>query len=310
MKQIVVAEFGSPDVMKCRQAPTPTPGPNQVLVEVKAVGVNPVDTYIRSGVYPVLPSLPYTPGRDAAGLVSAVGDQVGRFKPGDRVYLAAGSSAYASHLVADETAVRPLPAKASFEQGACLGVPCATAYRALMQVGRARPGERLLVHGASGSVGQAVLQFAKAHGLISVGTAGTDEGMEVVRQAGAHTACRHQDSGAHGPYDLIVEMLANVNLDRDLDMLNRRGRVVIVGNRGKLEIDPRKTMTGDLSILGMSLANAEPAELAEIHAAIEAALECGILAPHITERLPLEQAGESHRKVMEPGQNGKIVLIP
>lgn len=310
MKKIVVSEFGAPEVMKCLEAPDPAPGPGQVLVEVKAAGVNPVDTYIRSGVYPALPALPYTPGRDAAGLVSAVGEKVTRFKPGDRVYLAAGTSAYAALLVADETAVRPLPAKASFEQGACLGVPCATAYRALMQVGRARPGERLLVHGASGSVGQAVLQFAKAHGLSTVGTAGTDDGLEVVRQSGAHTACRHQDSAAHGPYDLIIEMLANINLDRDLDMLNRRGRVVIVGNRGKLEIDPRKTMTRDLSILGMSLANAEPAELEEIHAAIEAALECGILAPNVTVRLPLEQAAEAHRMVMEPGQNGKIVLLP
>jgi NADPH2:quinone reductase len=319
MKAIVVREFGGPQVMKLENMPEPSPGPNQVLIRVKAVGVNPVDTYIRSGTYARKPSLPYIPGADLAGIVEGVGSGVSRFKAGDRVYAYAVDGASAELAVCDQAYAEPLPDRVSFQQGAAMGVPYGTAWRALFIRGRAHAGEALLVHGASGGVGTAAVQIARAHGLHVIGTAGTDDGLALIREQGAHEALNHRQpdylqqvlplTGGRG-VDIVLEMLANVNLDRDLDVLAPRGRVVVIGNRGRVEIDPRKTMGKDAAILGMTLFNADAAEFKEIHAGLVAGLENGTLNPVIGKEMPLTDAAKAHEAVMESGAFGKIVLIP
>lgn len=316
-RAIRVHEFGEPEVMHLEEVELPEPAPGQVLVRVEAVGVNPVDTYIRSGSYGALPALPYTPGMDGAGTVTTVGPGVTRVAPGDRVYFGGSlSGAYAAASLCRENQVHPLPANVTPSQGAAVHVPCATAWRALFNRGHARAGETVLVHGASGSVGLAAVQLARAAGLQVIGTAGSDRGRELVLQEGAHFAFGHdQDrevlevTGGRG-CDLILEMLANVNLDRDLDLVARGGRVVVIGNRGRLEIDPRKTMTKDSSVLGMSLLNASEQELLDINAGLRAALESGVLRPVVRTELPLDQAPQAHRLVLGAGSAGKIVLLP
>jgi len=320
MKAIRVHEFGGPEVMKLEEVPNPTPGPGQVVVLVRAIGVNPVDVYIRSGQYPVKPSLPYTPGMDAAGVIESVGEGVKRAAVGDSVYVAGTiSGAYAQKALCTETQVHRLPPGVTFEQGAAVGVPYATAYRALFHRAGARPGELVLVHGATGGVGIAAVQLARAAGMTVVGTGGTEKGRDNVAAQGAHHVLDHHTpdyldrilalTEGNG-VNVVLEMLANVNLAKDLGILAKFGRVVVIGSRGTVEIDPRATMTRDASILGMTLMNVSDQDRASIHAALVAGLENGTLKPIVGKEMPLAEAARAHEAVLQPGAFGKIVLIP
>jgi NADPH2:quinone reductase len=319
MKAIVVHEFGPPDVMKLETVPEPVPGPGQVTIRVHAAGVNPVDAYIRAGTYARKPSLPYLPGSDVGGIVHAVGANVTRVRIGDRVYGHAVIGGYAEVALCEDWQAHVLPPRSTFQQGAAIGVPYATAWRALLMRAQARPGETVLVHGASGGVGTAAVQIARACGMRVIGTAGTEEGLALVRSQGAHHVLNHREAdylqrlppltGGRG-VDVVLEMLANVNLDRDLDLLAPLGRVVVIGNRGRIEIDPRKSMARDAAILGMTLFNATREHLEEIHAGIGAGLENGSVNPVIGKEFPLADAAKAHVAVMESGALGKIVLIP
>src|SRR5688572_8471017 len=194
MKAIVVREFGGPEVMKVEEVPQPAPGPGQVLIRVRAIGVNPVDTYIRSGTYARKPDLPYTPHADIAGVVDAVGSGVTALKSGDRVYAYMTSAGGAELAIADEWQVQRLPERITFQQGAAIGTPYVTAWRAMLLKAKARPGETVLIHGASGGVGSAAVQIARAHGMRVIGTAGSDEGVRLVREQGAHHVLNHRDA--------------------------------------------------------------------------------------------------------------------
>ena len=318
MKAIRVEKFGEPEVMKLIEVPRLQPGPGQVLVRVNAAGVNPVETYIRAGKYARKPALPFTPGNDGAGVVEEVGEGVTERRQGDRVYIAGSSSGtYAEYALCSPAQLHRLPANASFAEGAAMGTPYATAYRGLFQRAAARPNETVLVHGASGGVGTAAVQLARAHGLRVLGTAGSERGRELVREQGAHEVFDHhamdylaqimKATSGRG-VDVILEMLANLNLGKDLTILAGRGRVVVIGNRGRVEIDARETMSRDADIRGMVLPNTPPGELASIHAALGAGLENGTLRPVIRQELPLAEAPQAHLAVLEPGAFGKIVL--
>jgi NADPH2:quinone reductase len=319
MKAIRVHQFGGPEVLRLEEVPDPKPEPGEVLVRVKAAGVNPVDTYIRSGNYGERP-FPYTPGTDAGGLVEAVGAEVRGFRAGIRVYTAGSvTGTYAELALCKAEHVHPLPQGITFAQGAGVNVPYATAYRALFRRANALAGETLLVHGASGGVGTAAVQIARAAGLTVLGTAGTEHGREMVLEQGAHHALDHHApdyledairiTGGRG-VDIILEMLANVNLANDLSTLAIGGRVVVIGNRGTIEINPREAMRRDAAILGMILMNGSEKELAGIHAALVAGLENGSLRPVVGREFPLADVRGAHEKVMEPGAHGKIVLLP
>jgi NADPH2:quinone reductase len=296
------------------------PGPGQVLVRVYAIGVNPVETYIRAGFYPQGPPLPYTPGTDAAGVVEAVGEGVSRVELGDRVYTSQSlSGTYAEKTLCLESQLHPLPDGVSFEQGAGVNVPYSAAYRALFQRARAAAGELVLVHGASGGAGVAAVQLAAAFGLEVIGTASTEEGRTLTTVQGAHYVLDHHDPDHYRQalalsdnrgVDVILEMLANQNLGDDLKILANGGRVVIIGSRGTVTIDPRDTIAKEISILGMYIWNANEKETAGIHAALGAGLANGTLRPIIGKKMPLHEAPGAHHEIMEAKAYGKIVLIP
>ncbi len=320
MKAIQVHEFGGPEVLKLEEIPTPKPGSGQVLVKVHAAGVNPYDTYMRTGTYAIKPPLPYTPGSDAAGAVEAVGEGVKKVKAGDRVYTAKTiTGAYAEYTLAEENQVEVLPAKITFDQGAAIWVPYGTAYHGLNQEAKALAGETVLVHGASGGVGSAAVQIARAKGLTVFGTAGTDKGLGLVKKEGAHEAFNHtkpgytdeimKATGGKG-VNIILEMLANVNLSSDLKMLAQYGRVVVIGNRGEITINPRDLMARRALVRGFTLWAVTDAEAREIHAGLRAGFENGSLRPIVGKEIPLAEASRAHKEILEPGSHGKIILVP
>ncbi len=316
MNSIRVSAFGPPGVLELQQIPSPSPPPGQVLIRLRAAGVNPVETYIRAGKYSRLPALPYTPGMDGAGVIEQ--SAVPALPPGSRVYVTDSlTGTYAEETLCTPEQVYSLPDHVSFEQGAALGVPYGTATRALFNRGHARPGETLLIHGASGGVGIAALQLARAAGLRVFGTAGTPEGLALVRQHGAEAAFDHRDPGYLDQIkaavdgrgmDLIIEMLANRNLGHDLDLLAPMGRIVVIGSRGPVEIDPRNLMVREADIRGITLFSATPAERAEIYRRITTGLEDHSLNPVIGHSFPLRDAARAHEQVMASGARGKIVL--
>jgi len=306
--------------MRLEEIPGPAPAPSEVVVKLHAVGVNPVDSYIRSGQYRPDLELPYTPGLDGAGVISTVGSEVKHRQVGQRVYVAWSlSGTYAEEVLCREFQTHPLPEGVSFGQGAAIGVPYGAAFRALFQRAHAVAGETVLIHGASGGVGVAAVQLARAAGLRVIGTAGTEEGQALVLAQGAHFALNHRSEGyldkladltCGKGVDVILEMLANVNLDRDLGVLAKGGRVVVIGSRGRVKIDPRTAMGKETAILGMTLYNASDKELASMHAAFVEGLGNGTLRPVVSSELPLSDAAAAHHLVMEASTFGKIVLIP
>jgi NADPH2:quinone reductase len=324
MKAIVVHAFGGPEVLKFEDVPDPVPGSRQLLIRVKAAGINPVETYVRTGSYAIKPELPYVPGTDGAGEVTAVGDGVRGFGRGDRVYFcgtAGGhvSGAYAELTLCNPENVQQLPPNISFEEGAAIGVPYATACRALFERAGARAGETVLVHGASGGVGIACVQMARHAGLTVIGTAGTAEGLDLITREGATHAVNHRQdryeqqiaklTGGAGP-NIILEMLANVNLARDLEMIARGGRIVVIGNRGSIEINPRLLMGKESSVTGVMLWTGSPEAIAGCYQRINEGLASGTFRPIVGHVLPLAQAAKAHELVLAPGAKGKIVLQP
>ena len=320
MKAILVGQFGGPEVLKLEEAPTPQPGSGQVLVRIHAAGVNPYDTYMRTGTYAQKPPLPHTPGSDGAGMIEAVGDGVKKVKKGDRVYTAKTvTGAYAEYALALEEQVHPLPANISFSQGAGVWVPYGTAYHALIHSSKAHSSETVLVHGASGGVGTASVQMARAMGLTVFGTAGTSKGLDLVKREGAHQVFDHRKAGYQDDIlkatggrgvDIILEMLANVNLAHDLKLIATRGRVIVIGNRGEVTINARELMARRGSIRAFTLWGITSAEEADIHAGLIAGLENGTLRPVVAKELPLGEAARAHKEILEPGAAGKIVLVP
>src|SRR6266853_400558 len=288
MKAILVRQFGGPEVLKLEDVPTPKPSAGQVLVKIAAAGVNPADTYARSGNYAVIPPLPYTPGTDGAGVVDSVGDGMKKVKPGDRVYVAKSlSGTYAEYALAAESQVFLLPDRIPFAQGAGVFIPYATAYHAIHHKAKAHGAETVLVHGASGGVGIASVQMTRALGLTVFGTAGSAKGMELVKCEGAHQVFDHSNAAYK---DEIMKA---------------------TGGRGDVTITPRDLMSRQAAILAFSLWGLTEAESVEIHAGINAGLENGTLRPVVGAEIPLKDAAQAHSDVMKTsGAFGKIVLIP
>lgn len=321
MRAIRVFEFGGPEVLKLlSDVVVPAPGDHQVLIKVHACGVNPVETYIRSGTYRRTPPLPYTPGTDVAGIIESIGSNVSAFKKGDRVFTSSTiSGGYAEYALAAEHTVYALPANLDFRQGAAIGIPYFTAYRALLHRAHVKAGESVLVHGASGGVGLATCQIARAYGLKVLGTAGSEEGRKIVLQNGAHEVFDHREAnyidkikksvGEKG-IDVIIEMLANVNLSNDLKLLSYGGRVIVVGCRGSIEINLRDIMTKETSITGISLFSSTKEEFQQFASALQAGMEIGWLKPVIGSQYPLEKVAQAHENIIHgSGTVGKMVLL-
>lgn len=318
MRAVQVRQCGDPEVMRVENLPDPVPGANQAVVRVYAAGVNPVDTYIRSGSQGYAPQLPYTPGSNAAGVVEAVGTGITGFVPGDRVYCNGTiTGAYAELTLCDAAQIQPLPDRLSFSQGAGIGTAYTTAYSALFLRARAVSGETILIHGASGGVGLAALQMAVSGGMQVIGTSGTELGRSLILEQGAGFAADHNDPGhfeeilAHTGgkgADVILEMLANINLGNDLPVLAQNGRVAVIGSRGDVTITPRDLMRKNAAILGVM--GTPPEETAAMYAYINDGLRSGTLTPVAGREFPLSRAADAHRRVIESPAYGRIVLLP
>jgi NADPH:quinone reductase len=320
MKAIRVEQHGEPDVMKLMDVAEPKVTAGKVLVEIKAAGVSPVEAYIRAGWFGLTATLPYTPGSDGAGIVREIGSGVDHVRPGDKVFVTGSDTGtYAELALCAASAVHLLPKVIGFAEGAAVGVAYSTAYRALFIRAKIEAGETVLIHGASGGVGTAAVQLASNAGARVFGTASSPKGREIVLGLGAERVFDHKnvsyrrailDATDGQGVNCIMEMLANVNLGEDLRLLAFHGRVIVVGNRGRVEIDPRDTMVRDADIRGMSLLNAPPDELAGIHRALIEGLEKGTIRPVIEREVGLSEAPEAHRAVMSHEAHGKILLIP
>jgi NADPH2:quinone reductase len=324
VRAIRAHSFGGPDVLQLDVVDDPAPGPGEVVIDVRAAGVNPADTYMRSGTYAIRPPLPYVPGGDAGGVVSALGAGVTEFQVGDPVVVATPLGAdmtgcYAEKIKRDAGNVMRLPAGVSFAAGAVFGVPYTTAYIALFGRGQASAGETVFIHGASGSVGTAAIQLAKHAGLKVIGSAGSAKGLELIVREGADHAVDHTGkgyldevkrlTGGQGP-QLILEMLANVNLAADLELVAKYGRIVVIGNRGEVTINPRFTMMKELDIRGTALWNVKPEHARRSLREILDGAAAGVLRPVVGREMPLAEAAAAHTAVLQPGAYGKIVLVP
>ena len=324
MKAIRAHSFGGPEVLQLETVDDPVPGLGEVVVEVGAAGVNPADTYMRSGTYAIRPELPYTPGGDAGGVICAKGPDVTHHKVGDRVFVGTALSfdltgCYAEKVKRRASEVLPLAEGISFAQAATFGVSYPTAHYALFERGGAKAGETVFIHGASGSVGSSAIQLAKRAGLRVVGSAGTAKGLELVRAEGVDHAVNHTEAGymndvrrvtgGNGP-ELILEMLANVNLAADMDLAAKYGRIIVIGNRGEITVNPRVAMMKELDIRGIALWNATAAQIEPIMRDILAGVADGSLRPVVSREMRLSEAAAAHLAVLEHGIGGKIVLIP
>nr|NLI49945.1 NADPH:quinone reductase [Propionibacterium sp.] len=318
MKAIQANAFGDSSVLHLAELDVPEPGPGEVRARVAAAGVNPVEVYIRNGGYPAYtPDLPYVPGFDAAGVVDAVGAGVHELAPGARVFVASKrSGTYAEYVVAAADSVRPLADTVTFAQGASVGIPGLAAHRALFSRGGLRAGERVLIHGASGAVGYLAVQLAQAAGAFVIGTAGSPEGRAAVAALGVR-ALDHTDPGHYAEVrrltdgagvDLIVEMLANENLVADFDALAKYGRIVVVGNRGSLDFNPRLLMGKDADVRGLATWNFPPDLRAAALADLGTRLADGSLVPLVGRTFPLAEAARAQDHVMTSRALGKVVL--
>ena len=300
----------------------PSPGPGQVLVDVQAIGINPVDTYVATGTYAIKPDLPYTPGMEAAGTVLAFGAGVADRQEGDRVWISTTTAgklqgAYAEQVLCRAQDVYDLPTSLTFAQGAALNIAYLTAFRALIDVGHAQPSETVLIHGATGGVGLAAVQIAKAHRLDVWATGGSDAGRELLERQGvpASQVLDHHDPDHLAPLaergvDVIIEMLANENLPRDIDTIGANGRIVVVGNRGPVTINARGLMAKQASITGLTYWSGGDAKLRRALSAVNAGVDAGDLRPVIQQELPLDRVRDAWRAVLSGNSAGKIVLVP
>jgi NADPH2:quinone reductase len=319
MQAIRVRQFGTPEVLQLEEVPDLSPGAGQVLVRVHAAGANPLDTYLRSGIkvgdYVV--TFPWTPGNDAAGIVAAVGEGVSQVKVGDRVYAQPLTGAYAEFVLSNEAQVYPLPDNISFPQATCINIACRTAYYSLFELGKAIAGQVVLVHGASGSVGNAAIQLAVEAGLTVIGTAGTDAGMQLVQDLGAHHVFNHrqpdylnQIQAVANGIDLILEMAASANLPNDLRMMKPGGHIIVIGGSKPVEIDPVVVIGLGINIIGVRLSLIHDKLNQEIHAALYQKLAKGSLCPIVDQEIPLAEAPRAHYELEKSGSMGKICLVP
>ena len=324
MKAIRVHSFGGPEVLKLDEVDDPIPGPGEVVIDVCAAGINPADTYMRNGTYAIVPKLPYIPGGDAGGVVCAIGAGVREFQVGDPVFVGTALSVdltgcYAEKVKRRASEVRDLPPGVSFGAATAFGVSYTTAHYSLFERGGAHAGETVFIHGASGSVGTSAIQLAKRAGLTVIGSGGTAKGLELIVKEGADHAVDHTKkgyldelkrlTGGKGP-ELILEMLANINLAADMDLAAKYGRIIVIGNRGEITINPRAAMIKELDIRGIVLWNATPEQVQSMMKDILAGVTAGAIRPIIGREMPLAEAAAAQVAVLKPGAYGKIVLVP
>lgn len=323
VKAIRFHRLGGPEVLQLEEVPDPQPGEGEVLIRVRAAGVNFGDTMFREGRYLVRPAFPQIPGMEAAGEVEALGAGVTGLQVGDRVMVLGGSGAYAERLVVRPQTCFPLPEGLTFEQGAALPVQGLTAHHMLTLVGRVRPGETVLIHAAAGGVGSLAVQLAKQLGARVIGTVGADEKLDLVRSLGADLALNHRTtdlvaavrefSGKRG-VDVILEMVGGTEVyAKNLSLLGQFGRMVVFGaasGDAHGTVEPISLMTKNASVSGYYLtAVLRHRELcAPPLAQMAAAAIDGSLRILVGKTYPLAEAAAAQQDIAQRGTTGKLVL--
>lgn len=323
MKAVQVHKFGGPEVLQYSSVPRPQPGPDDVLVRIKAVGVNPVDVLIRTGSFGPQ-KFPHIPGADFAGIIEEVGANVTTLKVGERVYgsdLTASDrmGAYAQFIAIRHNLVHPLHDSLTFSQGASIPIPYFTAYRALYHLAEAKPGETVFIHGASGGVGIAAVQIASGLGLTVIGTASTPEGQKLAKDAGAHFVFNHYEEGylekvkkaaGDGGVDLILESIADKNLKKDIGLVRDKGRIIVIGGIAEIAISPLDVFSHEIVMKGVMIYKITNEELFETRQALYAGAKAGWFRPFIWKEFPLEKAADAQILLKSgKGARGKIILM-
>ena len=324
MKAVQITEFGGPEVLKVASIEEPMVGKDDVKVKLYATGLNPNESYTITGTYGAFtPKLPYVPGYDGAGVVEEVGANVEDFSVGDRVWIAGflaerNSGTYAEKVVIDQDHLYPLPDNLSMLEGAGLGIPIFTAYRALIQRAKVQQEDTVLVHGASGSVGSFVVQIAKAIGAKVIGTSSTEAGRQEILDLGADYAINHLTASnkdelmeiteGKGP-DVIIEMLANENLAIDTQVIADAGRIVIVGSRDTIEINPRDIMGTEAIVTAVNVGKMPAKDKESAWEELRKFLTDETVVPLIGRQFSLNEATEAHQEMMEGSGNGRTVFL-
>ncbi|MGH3096790.1 MAG: NADPH:quinone reductase [Streptosporangiales bacterium] len=322
MRAAYVTEPGGPEAIGVGELPTPEPRKTEVRIAVDAVAVNPVDTFIRAGAVRTELPMPFIVGRDVVGRIDAVGAGVRSVVPGQRVWCnslghAGRQGPTAEYAVAPAYRVYPLPDGVDPVTAVAVVHPAATAWLALVRHAQLRPGEHVLVQGAAGNVGRALVELARISGAQVIATASHADADDVYAR-GAHIvidyadrelADRLVDLNPEG-YQVCVDCSGHNDMDMATRLLAKRGRVVLLSARGdSVSLPARQLYVRDGSLLGFAITNASVTELTHAAQWINARLEAGGLPPRSVERLPLDATGDAHRRV-EAGVRGRLVIRP
>jgi NADPH2:quinone reductase len=323
MRYIAITGFGSPGVLQAAETAIPVPGPGQVLIRVRAAGVNRPDVIQRQGHYPPPPGASPIPGLEVAGEVESTGPGVASPVAGDAVCALLTGGGYAEYALADARCCLPLPRGLDFNEAAALPETFFTVWSNVFDRARLKPGESLLVHGGSSGIGTTAIQLGRAFGATVFATAGSAEKCAACTALGADLAVNYRErdfveecrraTGNRG-VDVILDMVAGSYIQRNLDLAAEDGRIVLIAGLGGFRADVNflPLMRNRLTITGSTLRPRPPEFKAAIADALRdqvwPLLESGRVKPVIHRVLPLEQAAEAHR-IMEAGEHiGKIVL--
>lgn len=324
MRQVRFAGGGGPDVIRLETAGLPRPGPDQVLVEVVAAGVNRPDCQQRAGAYPPPPGATDVPGLEIAGRVVEVGSSVVWPRAGDEVCALVAGGGYAEYCVADAALCLPIPKPLSLVEAGGVPETYFTVYDNVFTRGRLRAGETILVHGGSSGIGSTAIQLAKQAGATVYATAGSTEKCRFCRDLGADEAIDYRSRDfveeilrltAGRGVDLILDMVAGPYIAKNVSILAVEGRLVQIGflQPGRIEFDFRPVMLKRLTITGSTLRPRSVALKAAIAGALKRdvwpLLDSGAVKPVVRTTFPLEQAREAHALMESSAHLGKIVLV-
>ncbi len=332
MRVVVIPRHGDPSVLRVEERPDLTVGAGQLLIDVRAAGINFADLMARVGIYPDAPKPPMVVGYEVAGVITAVGEGVAGFAAGDRVMAGTRFGGYAEQVVVSASDAMPLPERLTFEQGAAVPVNYATAWAALVRFGALLPGERVLIHAAAGGVGIAATQLAKNAGAVVYGTASPSK-HDAIRGFGVDHALDYRTAGWERnvpPLDLILDAVGGVSFRRSYDLLRPGGRLVAFGASAALPGEKRnlfsmvsaavrmprfnlmKQMGDSKAVIGLNMIRLWDSygTLEPFTGPLQNLLDDGTIAPVVAEAFPFERAADAHRYLSERRNIGKVVLVP
>lgn len=312
MKAIQFTHYGDPEVLQAQEVPDPTPGPEDVLIEVKASTVNRLDLFQRAGTRPV-PHLPFTPGLEAAGIVL---QDANGFHKGEHVLTAnaagaKGGGGYASKIAAPASDLARIPNGVSFEQAVAAGLAASTAWGGLFDLGQLKAGERVLIWAGSSGVGSLAIQFAKHAGAYVITTASSSERANALQKLGADRIINHRQQDLskvlqdEGGANLVIELVGST-LQASVEAAAQDGRVILIGNLGGKEstVDTQSWRLKRVKVIGGGQLHTSTQNMQQI---LQLIAEKAV-TPLIARTLPIEQAAEAHRLLASGEPQGKIVL--